>query len=139
MSDKLELIKQEDARIVWNDGDKEELHVYEYKESESYRYRLEKSNPLHKKDLYKHCGFSGGNCFDKFGEISKDELIALCFDIIIFYKFTDLEMCFYEFGQIEELECMRKLLYMNFPNRAGSSHHTYNEFIKKVYTKGFSF
>ena len=74
---------------------------------------------------------------------SKDEVIAVCFDIIIFDKFKHLKMCFYEFGKIEELECMRRLLYTNFPNCIKDSCFDdpmpYDEFIKNVYTKGIHF
>lgn len=123
-------IKKNDAMIVWN-LDKYNKQLMEF---HVYRYTPEQRKEGLGNPRYRHCRFSTGNCyFSAWTNLKKEEVVCECLFILL--NFGCNRKCYkhylHELGKIEELECIRKMLYAKFPEY--NKNYTYSEFIEEKY------
>jgi hypothetical protein len=122
-----ELIKAEDAMIVWSlDRSQplllDEIHVYKYtKEDHEAGY-----GP----DLYDYW-FSMGNCDKDWPPKKKEDLACEVLRIAFTYNIKNKKKFLMELGKIKELDCIRKMVYWMFCEF--KDEMSYEEFKDKYY------
>ena len=116
------LIKRENARITWNLYEKTKfLSEFVVFDTELFGY-----NPPKLK-------YTAGNCYKIWKDLSHDLVISSCLDLLIcnnaaYQGIHFIRECYKELGKIEELECIRKILYEFYADGM-----TYEEFMERFY------